>query len=291
VVRDFRKLLKECSNDLYVQTRDNHKQVNGSATRKLSRCLYCCDYITKDAPTIQMSCCKQTGIHIDCAKEYGNYFQNCMFCSVALKSQQDAEDKMLNIDGSPLAKKKPEVIRQGSSEKKRKRQDVQAKKMVEVRETNVNKVAGKIGDVVSLKMDFREATQAHGITGIVFATSKGGGGGCIVATEHGVIGKKSGTKGQAMFIPVERYLVLSSDIPLSDKLQKIRNQILKNTFDLNKVTRISMSDAHHATYGRSTAAKGRCSCNGVCGPTCGCRRKKIKCSSSCKCYGKQCDNH
>jgi hypothetical protein len=179
-----------------------------------------------------------------------------------------------------------ERLRKDSNEKKRKRQDKQAESMQRERDKSVSKICGKVGDVVTLSCDYRQATQSHGLLGIVAAAAKGKSGGCIVVTEAGVIAKRSGQKGDAVYVPIESYEVQPTQVPLSRELKIIRKSIQQGTFDLAKVPRVSMTDVHHKLYGRSTAARGKCGCKTVCDTRCGCVRKALKCSSTCLCYGK-----
>ena len=76
-----------------------------------------------------------------------------------------------------------EAIKHEATGKKRKRQDKQKVKMVKRQQEAIDAIAGKVGDLVSIKMDPREATKAQGIVGVVIDAAAHGTGGCRVVTD------------------------------------------------------------------------------------------------------------
>jgi hypothetical protein len=78
--------------------------------------------------------------------------------------------------------------------------------------------------------------------GIAFATS--GSGACCVATKHGII-----SNGRRMhWIPVDRYKVLSDDVPIEEALWKIRNDILKSKLRAKEMKNIPLAKAFRLEY-------------------------------------------
>ena len=53
------------------------------------------------------------------------------------------------------------------------------------------RVQVEVGDIVSIKMDPREATKAQALHGVVFERVEDAAGGCQVVTVHGVVSKDS----------------------------------------------------------------------------------------------------
>jgi hypothetical protein len=168
--------------------------------------------------------------------------------------------------------------------RKRKIQDDQAIKMTKMRQASVNEVGAKRGDIVCLKINTRDATQANGIRCIVFCASDSGG--VRVVCEHGVITRGLIARGRppgVLYLSIEMYKKLNPNISLNGKLQKLRNSVLDGTFNADQCCALTMTMAHKKIWGRSTVGKRKCQCRGCCGPQCGCKRKKVPCSSGCGC--------
>ena len=205
---------------------------------------------------------------------------------VASTPVTEKKEAILPLKKSPARKKKEspvEITRREASEKKRKRQDKQKVEMVKKRKDAIAAVAGKVGDLVSLKMDPREATKAQGIVGVVFETAANGTGGCRVVTEHGIISIQPGNKDY--FIPCDRYKVLDPTSTIPTKLCAIRQLVNNKTFLLGKHVHISLTQAYKREHGRTTCGKKKCKCQKVCGVHCGCVKVNQRCHSGCLCNG------
>ena len=127
-----------------------------------------------------------------------------------------------------------EITRREANGKKRKRQDKQKIDMLKRQQEAIAAIASKVGDLVSIKMDPREATKAQSIVGVVKEAAVNETGGCHVVTEHSVISIKPGNKDY--FIPCDRYKVLDPSSTIPTKLSAIRELVgtqafmLENTF-------------------------------------------------------------
>ena len=128
----------------------------------------------------------------------------------------------------------------------------------------------------------QETSHARAVLGIIFDISKSSAGGVQVATEFGVI--STGSK-RIYYIPSDRYVVKDTSAVVSDKLHKIRESVLDNTFKPDKTKRITMQEAHRQMTGYSPAIRHGCNCKLGCSGRCGCIRAKVSCSSKCKCNG------
>jgi hypothetical protein len=162
--------------------------------------------------------------------------------------------------------------------------------MTKMRHASVNEMGAKPGDIVSLKIDTRDATQANGIRCIVFSARDSGG--VRVVCEHGVITRGPIARGRppsVLYLSIEMYKKLNPNIPLNTKLQKLRESVLNGTFNADQCCALTMTMAHEKIWGRSTVGKRKCQCRGSCGPQCGCKRKKVPCSSGCGCSSR-CSN-
>ena len=155
--------------------------------------------------------------------------------------------------------------------------------MVKRRQEAIEAIAGKVGDLVSIKMDPREATKAQGIVGVVIEAAANGTGGCRVVTEHGVISIKPGNKDY--YIPCDRYKVLDSSSTIPTKLCAIRELVENKSFYDRKHIYVSLTEAYKKEYGRTTCGKKKCKCTKVCGVHCGCVKVNNRCHSGCLCNG------
>ena len=175
-----------------------------------------------------------------------------------------------------------EKHRRESAEKSRKRQDVQAEQM---KKMQLSSSTAKVGDIVSLKMDYRDVTHPRGVYGIVFDVHKGGAGGVKVVTQYGVI--VSGKSKKPFWVPSDRYLILDQDVVLSsEKLQTIKAYVSAGTFLNTDYPKTTMQNAHVKYYGQSPGGRTKCGCKkGSCSSKCGCIRKGVACNSSCACGG------
>ncbi len=94
-------------------------------------------------------------------------------------------------------------------------------------------------------------------------------------------------------MPANGYLIKAaadSFFPLSNELEAVQKLVQDGKFNGGAgCPRISYSKMYQQQIGAPSplkkAAKG-CTCkNGMCGPSCGCRRKKQRCHSTCSCNG------
>jgi hypothetical protein len=168
---------------------------------------------------VTMTCCNKNLIHAMCLEEFMYWHSTCLFCTEKMSPQKLGIPPKNTSEDSPF-----DSARKASIEKKRVRQEEQAVYMKRQRELSVEKRSAKAGDLVSLKLDIREATQSHAVLGIVLATS--GGGGAMVITKHGIIANKSHHKATCSYIPVDRYLVMDELTPMDQELKQIRNDVL-----------------------------------------------------------------
>lgn len=191
-------------------------------------------------------------------------------------------------DGTPLIEKTPlgqsDSNRKKATSSKRKRQEVQAEKMMRYRNAQCANV--DIGAVVTISLDKRDFTTGTGVRAVVF-DAKERTGGILACCESGIISQKNG---HHYWIPSDRYGVTSlatEDAVLTEALNKIRKQILDRTFDRAKVNKVTLVQAQKTFMGRSPRKKGSCNCKGgKCTHRCGCRRNKNSmCSSTCSCSG------
>ena len=180
-----------------------------------------------------------------------------------------------------------EVVRREAKEKKRNRQDRQAVAMKKHRDEAVVKKQAKVGDIVLLKLDPRDVTKPQALLAIVFDTAKDGAGGCMVVTVHGVVCQQPGCK--RYYIPCDKYKVLDPGCAIPTALLKIKESVLAGEFVGKTQKKVTLSQSYFSEYGRSTCAKKKCKCKGLCSKNCGCVKLNQKCHSGCGCGGK-CNN-
>ena len=190
-----------------------------------------------------------------------------------------------NAFGTPEYNRYADVERQISQEKKRERQLKQAKDMVKTRAKALKHGGVFPGAVIAIFADTREVSHPVGLLAIIFKTNVGGG--VLPATEYGLL-SHSGHK-KLHYVPDDRYVLRYGPdqvAPISLGLQKIRDAILNNTYDMKTVTRVTIQEYHKVCYGQvSPARRGKCTCGpGGCKTRrCPCVLKGTKCSSSCGC--------
>ena len=144
-----------------------------------------------------------------------------------------------------------------------------------------------IGSIVTLKMDYRDVSNPHGIPAIVFALSTNElGRGIQAVTDHGIICSGKGRNEKIYFIPQERYIVHPNEAVISPYLNEKRQAILDGTFACENYRKMSMQQAHALCYPQDSKSKQRCRCLKECTNACGCFKEKHGCSVSCKCSAK-----
>lgn len=184
----------------------------------------------------------------------------------------------------------PGDIRAKSMEMKNKRQEENAIKAMKLC-GNVAEADGvAVGAVVSLKVDYRTHSHAHGLIGVVYAVKEETGG-ILVCCEHGVI-THSGTKGD-YWVPYDKYRVVAKkdeEIPINNELTKLRDIVLNGKYDAGAQKRISYAKLHDIMIQSTSPVKrGKgCTCRRGCKKSCGCKKNGYKCHSGCFCNG-NCD--
>ena len=148
-------------------------------------------------------------------------------------------------------------------------------------EEAVTKKQVQVGDIVSLKMDPRDATKPQGVLAIVFKTAKDGAGGILVVTTHGIVTKVPGNKDY--YIPCDKYKVLEPGCAIPTALLRIKENILDDEFDTDEHKKITLTQTYFKEYGRTSCGKKKCKCKKVCAKNCGCVKLNQKCHSGCGC--------
>jgi hypothetical protein len=175
-----------------------------------------------------------------------------------------------------LTDEKRQANREAADKKRRFVQDQQSRKM---RRAHAAAAHVALGEAVVMKVDERDRAHHNplGIQGIVAGTGRCGTS-VRIATSAGVLASK---KKAILFAP-EQFRILKNPT-LPGKLREIQDSVRKGTFDINLQPTTSVANAHKVLYGSGSQGRGRCKCKNGCTKHCGCRRKKIACSSSCMC--------
>ena len=196
-------------------------------------------------------------------------------------------------DGTPLDEEKT-PLREADRQRgiaagmKRKRQKIQAQKMIDYRDSQDNGVG--VGAIVTVALDSRDVTHAAGIRAVVYNVKENTGG-ILACCESGVV-----VQGQTKcdyWIPIERYRVTCRPDEFgtsTDKLSEIRRQVLDKSFSPSTRPRVTLTEAHKYETGRSPKRRRACKCkDGKYTGRCGCVSNNLLCSSSCSCGG-NCSN-
>lgn len=313
-------------------TESSAQQEGNSVTDTYSKVeCYCGDDTALSSLTVTLKCCKKRQ-HAICAYRWLETSGKCAFCRAEVKAIEFQGSKIpienigscgihshFNTDtdkvfptntpqknssiasqneaakcSSPSDEDTPlrqaDSVRKKAASLKRKSQDAQAKKMIRRRSNQESKVG--IGAVVTISLDKRDFSAATGVRAVVFDTKEATGG-ILACSEFGVICLTSGAQ---YWIPSDRYGVTSQsgeDSVLTDGLKTIRDEVLGETFDASKKTKLTLVQAQKHFTGLSPRKRAACRCkNGQCGPSCGCRKATppVMCSSSCSCNG-NCRQH
>jgi hypothetical protein len=315
VCQDFSAMTYECSGQLLVRVSQGHVKVAHVPRKglKLSVCIVCLEYVTDHNPGIELSCCNRKDIHLNCYQSFMDNSASCPCCSRNVSSieangnfidkmtspvkrvdanlllaMSNDSDKFCKPTRSPPKKRSPiEEVRATAVMKRKKIQDDQAEKMKRTRMSDLSKTGGKIGDIVSLKIDPRDVSNSHALIGIVFQVSTSECGGCRIATVEGIISNV----GRVLYVPAEQYKVQDGRLVIDANLAKLRAAVMAGKLNEDKMPKISMRMAHELKYSRSSVGKRKCSCKGKCGKSCGCVKNKAPCSSGCKCYTTCCNRN
>lgn len=180
------------------------------------------------------------------------------------------------------SQEKRQKTREAADKKRRGVQDAQARKM---RKRFVESARIELGEAVVLKVDERDRANHNplGIQGVV-ASRAGSGRNVYVVCAAGVLSAKNKP---IAYAPEEMGVLKNPTLP--SKLRSIQESVRNGTFDMKLQPVTSVANAHKVLYGSDSHGRGRCKCKNGCAKHCGCRRKKIPCSSSCICNG-NCEN-
>ena len=190
-----------------------------------------------------------------------------------------------NEEGELAPIRESDVQRAIHSEKRRKRQEMYARKAMKQRgKALVEKGLGP-GAVLSLKVDYRTHSHASGLVAIVYKSNETGG--ALICCEHGVI-THNGSK-KDFFVPSDKYnIVADRDAPatIPPPLAEVRERVKAGEYDYVNAPRISYAKLHGITIGSSgSCERNICSCKSDCKNRCGCRKRGLTCSSACGCSG------
>jgi hypothetical protein len=116
-----------------------------------------------------------------------------------------------------------------------------ASQMLRAYSEDLKNRCGTIGCIVSITTNKRDHPQGRGMLGIVFAVSKSGG--CCVITKHG----RTSHGKVYLWVPVDRYKVLSDDMPIEEELSNLRDEI-QNEHLMTKPKKIVLATAFRLEY-------------------------------------------
>ena len=187
------------------------------------------------------------------------------------------------------------------------RQSAQDKQALKMKRYRGETITVKVGDIVNVRIPIvdKAPCKTLDIIGVVFKMREHTKTVAAI-TVHGILaygGKGQSNKKILYLSPVSDYEVLSEYIPIPEKLQAARHEIIsavaKSTyFDYTNHTFVSRNFVHKETYGNSPiklSRKGwgqrKCKCKGNCNPKrCGCLLNNLFCSSGCGCGGNCSEN-
>jgi hypothetical protein len=166
-------------------------------------------------------------------------------------------------------------------------------KMIKAQAEYVKNRRGRIGCIVSIASDKRDQPQGRGLLGILFAVSKSRGW-CGV-TKHGIISHGKGY----LWVPIDRYKVLSDIMPGEEELYNLRHEVLKDDLLTNRKAtafRLEYKTAEgkdeivgeadvKSEYQKSLVS---CKCKRGCTKRCQCVKIGRGCGRTCVCRG-SCD--
>jgi hypothetical protein len=103
---------------------------------------------------------------------------------------------------------------------------------------------GRVGCIVSIASDKRDQPQGRGLLGILFAVSKSRGCCVMFMTKHGIISHGKGY----LWVPIDRYKVLSDCMPVEEELYNLRDEILKDDLLTKPKKTIPLATAFRLEY-------------------------------------------
>ena len=223
--------------------------------------MVCYEVIRKESQQGKVPCCGSIAIHTFCLESWLASHSTCIVCSntipgetaedvfkavaspvkgsdaqilLELKKRKEPPEKQVT-DESPM-----ENYRRKNVEKGRRRQAIQAEKM---KKRRTDSSTASVGNIVALKMDYRDVTHSQGVYGIVYDVSKSGAGDVCVVTQYGIV--VTGQSKSPLWVPSDRYKILDNDVVLPvELLYDIRKDVLDGKFDPKKHPRITMNKAH-----------------------------------------------
>ena len=185
---------------------------------------------------------------------------------------------------------KNDGLREESVKKRRLLQDNQAEKMKKQHAENLKQLGKevRVGSIVTLHVDKRVASHAHGVTAVVVNCNTNTGG-IIACTSAGIIVNGMGKK--EWWIAADMYQLRTAPgelyTSITPELAEIQRQIIEGRFDSSTHPKCNLGDAHAYIVGASSPCKrNNCSCkDGKCTKRCGCFKNKVSCTSICSCSG------
>ncbi|KAK1733577.1 hypothetical protein QTG54_015750 [Skeletonema marinoi] len=316
VTSRFQTLVRQLNDDLVVSFPVRSDIRDRTTHTKITKIeCFCLEETAPEELTIKLKCCNKRQ-HASCAYKWLDTSGTCGLCRRDVKqiefqgsvipigviggeatSHNDSHfTSDANKNSPPLKKdvlksstlsdevevtplRQADSVRKIAASSKRKRQEKQAEKMIQYRNQQDATGVG-IGAVVTVSCDKRDVSHSTGIRAVVFRVKEGTGG-ILACSEHGIIHQSNK---KDYWIPSDRYCVTSSpdaNAVLTDGLTSIRDEVLGNTFDPLRQSKVTLQQAHKLLTGNSPRRRAACRCQGGrCGGNCGCRKKKIPCSSN-----------
>ena len=205
-------------------------------------------------------------------------------------SNGDDDDYQDDNDGNEQTPRT--TARNKAKEIKRKRQDVQATRMMRRRAFYTKESGAAVGAIVKVCNDKRDIKNPRCTIGVIVEMSSAGG--VLVCTELGIL--VMGITRRNYWVPSDRYEVVMlpedehAGLAISPQLNEIRESVLDGSFDKSKAKKCSLSEDQKNFLGTSPVRAGhgcKCRLNGdrTCGRSCSCIRNKRACTSKCLCNG------
>jgi hypothetical protein len=271
-------------------------------------CLLCNEELTKPQGSRFIKCCSKE-VHGTCMANLLQLTHTpaCPFCKsnipadevIGLDVQFAAETstKDDNTDHDLRSSQRSTAV-----DNKRKRQDRQAKQMIERRAKYAKESGAALGALVRIGKDRRDVCNPRAAIGVI-VDLKSGTGGIKVCTEDGVISQ--GANKKDFWIPSDMYeVVVMADHTdphpfLTPKLTEIRSEIIAGSFDIDSKEKLTLQQDQKQYLGmKETPKKGPskgCQCGKgktvrQCTRRCKCIVAGVACTSRCICNGNCSEN-
>lgn len=271
-------------------------------------CLLCNEELTKPQSSRFIKCCSKE-VHGTCMTNLLQLTHTpaCPFCKsnipadevIGLDVQFAAETstKDDNTDHDLRSSQRSTAV-----DNKRKRQDRQAKQMIERRAKYAKESGAALGALVRIGKDRRDVCNPRAAVGVI-VDLKSGTGGIKVCTENGVISQ--GANKKEFWIPSDMYeVVVMADHTdphpfLTPKLTEIRSEIIAGSFDIDSKEKLTLQQDQKLYLGmKETPKKGPskgCQCGKgktvrQCTRRCKCIVAGVACTSRCICNGNCSEN-